>query len=433
MTELSPDPSGLTAKGPVRIGIATIVLLGLSVAGWSLGTEISGAIIGKGRIELKTTSHVVSHEHGGTVISSVARKGMRVSRGDILAQLNPVALDAQIAAAKQTLIEGYARASRLAAVMADQPVLKPLTDPDRLPGLAPMLAQEADILKQVRADMDRIVRLETARLQQTEAQIAGFDAELMALGREGALLRADLQKKRELAARGVITKASFLDLERENHRLDGETARLTASRDELRARAIELRLQIESIAPNERRAARETLETLRQTLTENEARLATLRVQRDASDVVAPISGTILDVSVTGPGYVVSAGGPVATIVPDTAAMRAVIKIGTEDVDQVYPSQPTNLQFQSFNARALPLVQAEVETISADAVYDEVLRRWFYDVFVVFSQSDLEPLGDVRVMNGMEVTAFIQTTPQRPLDYLVAPVAAYFERAFRDR
>jgi HlyD family secretion protein len=110
-----------------------------------------------------------------------------------------------------------------------------------------------------------------------------------------------------------------------------------------------------------------------------------------------------------------------------------VIKIGTEDVDQVYPSQQANLRFQSFNARALPLVRAEVEMISADAVYDEVLRRWFYDVFVIFAQSDLDALGDVRVINGMEVTAFIQTTPQRPLDYLIAPVATYFERAFRDR
>jgi HlyD family secretion protein len=426
-------PSGLTAKGPVRIGIATLILLGLSVAGWSVGTEISGAIIGKGRIELKTTSHVVSHEHGGTVISSAARKGLRVSRGDVLAKLDPVTLEAQIVAAERTLIDGYARASRLNALAVDHAELVPMIEPAEIPGLALQLEREAQVLTQARLDMDRMVRLETARLRQIEAQIAGLDVELQALGRESDLLRADLQKKRELATRGAITSASFLDLERDMHRHDGETGRLAASRDELQARAAEIQLRIDSIIPNERRAARETLEPLRQMLTDTEARLATLRVQRDALDVLAPIAGVVLDVSVTGPGYVVSAGGPVATIVPDTAEMRAVIKIGTEDVDQVYPSQQANLRFQSFNARALPLVRAEVEMISADAVYDEVLRRWFYDVFVIFAQSDLDALGDVRVINGMEVTAFIQTTPQRPLDYLIAPVATYFERAFRDR
>ncbi|MEL6532334.1 MAG: HlyD family type I secretion periplasmic adaptor subunit, partial [Pseudomonadota bacterium] len=45
---------------------------------------------------------------------------------------------------------------------------------------------------------------------------------------------------------------------------------------------------------------------------------------------------------------------------------------------------------------------------------------------------EIERLGDAQILPGMPVEAFIRTQDRSPLAYFVEPLAAYFNRAFRE-
>lgn len=51
---------------------------------------------------------------------------------------------------------------------------------------------------------------------------------------------------------------------------------------------------------------------------------------------------------------------------------------------------------------------------------------------MVLNEGEIERLGDVALVPGMPVDAFIQTGERAPLTYLVKPLTDYFKKAFRE-
>jgi HlyD family type I secretion membrane fusion protein len=275
--------------------------------------------------------------------------------------------------------------------------------------------------------------LAAQQVRQIDAQIDGFEAEIAARGAEAEVLELDLAAKRTLVAQGVQSAASLIELERAYHQLDGEIGSLTARIAELGERKVELEVAQEAIRDDAIDDAHLAAEILEDRIADTKPELAELQVERDRSVVRAPIDGIVHHLPVTGPGYVVRPGAEVALIVPSADRLEAVIRVATTDIDQVHAAQDVNVRIRSFNARAMPLILGTVETVAADAFYDEERERWFYEVKVSLAGMERAEIGDEDLVNGMELTAFLQTTPLRPIDYLTAPIADYLGRAFRDR
>ena len=64
--------------------------------------------------------------------------------------------------------------------------------------------------------------------------------------------------------------------------------------------------------------------------------------------------------------------------------------------------------------------------------YDEATGAAFYEVEIMLADGELRQLGDVTLLPGMPVEAYIRTQDRTPLAYLVQPLSAYFSRAFRE-
>ena len=57
----------------------------------------------------------------------------------------------------------------------------------------------------------------------------------------------------------------------------------------------------------------------------------------------------------------------------------------------------------------------------------------FYRVKIALSDSEAARLGDLQLMPGMPVEAFIRTAERTTLSYLMKPLADNFTRAMRER
>jgi epimerase transport system membrane fusion protein len=87
----------------------------------------------------------------------------------------------------------------------------------------------------------------------------------------------------------------------------------------------------------------------------------------------------------------------------------------------------------AFKQRITPTIAGRVQQVSADALVDEQTMRTYYVARVEISPADLDRLNSVELYPGMPVEVMIATGERTALDYLLAPVAQSFQRAFREQ
>jgi HlyD family secretion protein len=90
------------------------------------------------------------------------------------------------------------------------------------------------------------------------------------------------------------------------------------------------------------------------------------------------------------------------------------------------------LRFTSFDQRFTPEVFGHVAKISADVYKDEVTGASYYVAEILPNDGEIHKLGQVELLPGMPVEAFIRTEDRTPLSYLLKPMTDYFHKAFRE-
>ena len=150
-------------------------------------------------------------------------------------------------------------------------------------------------------------------------------------------------------------------------------------------------------------------------------------------DIRAPQDGTVLQSTVHTVGGVITAGDPIMLIVPGADNLIVEAKFNPQDVDQLQLGQPAILRFSAFNQRTTPEITGTVTRISADTTTDQRTGQSYYVVRIGMSTKELARLGDVKLIPGMPVEAFVQTGERTVFSYLVKPLRDQLVRAFREK
>lgn len=419
---------------PLRVGLVTMALVVGILGLWSTQTEVAGAVIAKGRLMPVQSSHLVSHPEGGVVAEINVRLGQHVAAGELLVALDASSIEIELDSVTQQLSERFARKARLEAERAG---LDRMPAPDErfadLPGLDAQFQLQEKILLDTRTRLEREVAQADQRALQVELQIAGLDAQIGAIDAELGIIADELIRLDGLRERGLVETRVIAAEQREFHRKSGDLGRLTAQKAELEEKLGESRMASVTTEDRDRDRAQAELDRIAPEILRLIGQRSDLMLNQRLLEVRAPISGHVHDLQVQGDGFVVREGGALMTLIPDDNALQAVVRVQVNDIDQVSSQQDTVLRFSAFNARALPQLYGKIDAVAADVTIDQLTRETYYEVSVEIARDELEKIFDQPVINGMEVTAFIQTTPQAPLEYVVRPVADYLALAFRDR
>jgi HlyD family secretion protein len=109
------------------------------------------------------------------------------------------------------------------------------------------------------------------------------------------------------------------------------------------------------------------------------------------------------------------------------------MRVAPASIDQVYPSQSARLIFSAFNQRTTPEIMGQVADISPTSIVDDVSGETFYRVSMEVSPEQLARLGELELVPGMPVDAFLQTGERSVFSYLTKPITDQFQTAFREQ
>ena len=434
MTNPTPE---FSVQRHLALGLGGLALLILGFGGWASFSEISGAVIAPGQIEVDQNRQVVQHPDGGVVAQILAQEGDSVRQGQLLIQLDATRLGSELAIIEGQLFELMARRGRLEAERDDKP--EPVYDmllrnsAASNQDAAVLMAGQSQLLAARRASRAQEVAQLAKRRSQIDTQITGISAQSQALGQQLELIEQELKDQQTLLDRGLAQAGRVLALRREQARLSGQLGELTAQRALAQERATEIDLEVIKLRTQQREEAITRLRDLQFRELELAEQRRALLDQRDRLAIRAPASGIIYGLQVTTPRSVIRAAEPVMFIIPQDRPLVIAARVDPIHIDKITLGQPVNLRFSALDQRTTPELTGEVAKVSPDAFVDQARGLSYYRAEITLPEAEQAKLPEnIRLLPGMPVEAFIRTGDRTPLAYLTKPLTDYFSKAFRD-
>ena len=396
------DP-GMDVRRLLLAGLAVIGIGVVGIGGWAMFAPLSGAVIAQGFVKVDLNRKVVQHQEGGIVRQILVRDGARVKQGEPLIVIEDVRVDAAFDLLRTQLDAERARVARLTAEAARPAELKFPAD---------ILARAQN--PKTAESLEREKALYLARRRQLEDQLRELGTQVEETRREAAALGEQIAaeqralgfQKEELAANEQLSKT--------------------------RQRESELKLRQQSAVNAYRQSATDELKDATARSFDLEERL---RPTRDASErqrIVAPIAGEVVGLRVNTAGAVIGPRDVLMEIVPEDKRLIVEARIRTEDVNYVRVGSPADLRLTAYKQRNTPLVEGTVSYMSGDSLQDNANTAPYYMAHIEVSAQALAEAGNLRMQAGMPAEIYIRTDSRTALDYLIAPVTAYFRRGMRE-
>jgi HlyD family secretion protein len=417
-------------------GSVIALLLTVGLGGWAATTELSGAVIAPGSVVVDSNVKKVQHLTGGIVGELLVRDGQHVRSGEVVLRLDETVTRANLAIVIKGLDEMAARRARLESE-------RDRAEDFVFPAALLARAHEPDVAAAIDSERKLFELRRSARLgqksqlkertAQLEEEIRGHTALQEAKAEEIELIQRELEGVRALWSKNLVQLSRLISLEREAARIKGERAQSIAAAAQSRGKISETELQIIQIDQDLSSDVAKELREVDGKIGEFTERKVTAEDQLKRIDLRAPQNGVVHQLAVHTVGGVVTAGDPVMLIVPEADALSIEAKIFPQDIDQLHLGQAAGLRFSAFNQRTTPEINGTITRISADVSRDEKSGQSYYTVRIGISPEEIARLGNVKLVPGMPVEAFMKTYDRTVISYFTKPLHDQILRAFRER
>ncbi len=379
----------------------------------------------------------MQHPTGGIVGELRVRDGDRVKQGDIVVRLDDTVTRANLAIVNKGLNELYARRARLES---ERDGLDTVRFPDDLlarseadPEVASLVDGERklfDLRSSARNGQKAQLK---QRIEQLGEEIRGLKAQRESKEKEIKLIIREKEGVHDLWKQKLVPLTKLTQIERDETRLEGEAGQLIAQTAQVGGKISETELQIIQIDRDlSSEVAKETRE-IDGKIGEFVERKVTAEDQLKRIEIRAPLDGTVFQSNVHTVGGVITAGDAMMMVVPEADSLTVEAKVNPQDIDQAREGQSSLLRFSAFNQQTTPEIYGKVTRISADATTDQRTGMTYYTVRISMPAEEVVKLGDVRIVPGMPVEAFIQTGDRTMISYLTKPLRDQVMRMFRGK
>jgi HlyD family secretion protein len=379
----------------------------------------------------------VQHPTGGIVGELRVRDGDRVKQGEIVVRLDDTVTRANLAIVTKGLDELAARKARLESERDGVNTIPFSAD------LMARAAKDPDIAAIVDGERKLFEIRSTARtgqkaqlrqrIEQLNEEVRGLKAQRESKEKETKLIEREKEGVYDLWKQKLVPLTKLTELERAAVRLEGEAAQLVAQAAQAAGKISETELQIIQIDRDlSSEVAKETRE-IDGKIGEFVERKVTAEDQLKRIEIRAPQDGMVFQSNVHTVGGVITAGDAIMMVVPDADNLTVEAKVNPQDIDQVRTGQTALLRLSAFNQRTTPEIFGTVSRISADATTDQRTGQTYYTIRIAMPANEVAKLGEVRMVPGMPVEAFVQTGDRTMISYLVKPLHDQLMRMFREK
>ncbi len=427
-------PAEHSIKRYVLAGMTIFVLVVFGIGGWAATAKLAGAVIGQGVVVVASRVKSIRHLTGGVVRSIRVHDGDKVNANQILIQLDPTEARATAAIIANNVDDLMAKKARLEA---ERDNLEQISFPPELTkraadsSAARALAAESRFFKLRRAARDG----QKAQLNERKAQlldeIKGYSSQSDAKDKELSLVQKELDGVTQLWQKKLTPLTRLVSLQRDAARIEGERSQLTSAIAQAKEKISEIELQIIQIDQDLRTEVGKDLTETNSKLSEYRERKTAAVEQLYRTDIRAPQSGVVHELTAHTVGGVIKAGEQIMMIVPTQDTLEVEVRIRPNDIEDVHIGQNATLRLSALNQQTTPEINGKVTFIAADRIQDSRTGTSYYTTRLVFESSEMKKLHGTKILPGMPVEAFIQTGGRTAFSYLIEPVAEQAKRAFK--
>jgi HlyD family secretion protein len=437
-------PSAYEADdGPGRDLRAAFVILGGFVAlitAWAMLAPLDSAATASGQITVSGHDQIVAHREGGVLARLDVAEGEHVRAGQVLAELSPEGVGADVTALSAEVISLQAQKARLTAELQGAsriawPDFRGLAGDDLASAQTAMRVQQT----QFDADMGDLKAQSAAsasRAQGLADQIVGGQNQLDSNVREQTLLGQQLAGVRTLAAKGYASQNTVRGLERSDAELQGSHDAIVANIAQYRQQIAETTLSLQGARKQFAQAAATALRQTDDELGTALPKLEAARAQLQRGTLRAQSDGVVAGLAVFSAGSVVAPGEKLMEIVPSSPKLVVEARLSPNDLRGVRAGQTAEVRLTAFGSRGDPILHGNLTELSADSLTDERSGQRYYAATVTVPKPELAKLDggdDDALRPGQPAQVMLPLKQRSALDYLFEPLSQSLWSAFRQR
>ena len=406
--EFLPAALSLQAQpvSPVGRWVArTLILLIVVLITWSILGKIDIIVNAQGKIIPSDRTKTIASVEVASVRALYVQEGQAIKAGDLLVELDARASDSERdkAIGDEQLASLQAARSRALLDAIDS-------------GKAPRLPPVEGVPQQRWIEADQYLQ------DQWRDYIAKLNRLEGAIHRYGEALPLAAQRARDYA-----DLADSHDVSRHAY-LEKEQARV-----DLEGQLVDARNQKIALTAETRRVAQDSLNEAKKILGQSSQDARRAGVHSELLKLVAPVDGTVQQLTVHTVGGVVPAAQPLMQIVPQQGVIEVEAFMENKDVGFVQEGQEAQVKIEAFEYTKYGTVPAHVTHVSRDAIQDEK-KGLIYSVKVALDKRTLDVDGrPVALTPGMSSTVDIKTGTRRVIEYVLSPLIQHGQESLHER
>ncbi len=423
-------------KRPIRGGLIVVGLMFATLLLWAF-LSISGAVMAMGIVRVENNSKDLRRLEGGTVRQILVREGQLVRKGQVLLRFDDTQSQAMVDVFQNNVDSARANIARFQAEAAKaSTVIFPaeLTARSGDPRVATLMETQRTLF----ATRTMLYRSQAevlgSQVQQLSTQLSGLNVQALSIDDQADLVQQELRDVRELSRQGYAPETRRLALERSAVEVRGRRGAMTSEMARARQRMGEIRLQIAQLQDKHQTEVADGIRAAQDQLAENEPRLRALLAQLTQTEIRAPVTGYVFNLTQFTEGGVAGQGQLLMSIVPANAKMIIAAEVAPKDIADIKVGMPARVTLTAYDTQTTPAVEGTVTLVSADARVNEKTGNSFFTAEVTITPANLAAAGpNVKLSPGMQASVAIVTGGRSIMSYLMKPFTDAVKDSMRER
>lgn len=450
---LPPEPStgiaesleGLVAARLRRIesGQRRLTLFGLAVtalffgglSAWSALAPLDSAVTAEGQVVVAGNRSLVQSEKGGVVSAILVHDGDRVEEGQTLVRLDSTKAEALH---EQLLVRFYEAQALRARLVAERDGKDEIVFPAELrsdlnrPEVAGAMEGQQNVFRARKETLRNQIDILNQKIKESRDEIAGLNTQMTAGSDQLTLLREEAGDVSQLVSQQLSDKPRLLALQRSIAQLTGAQGEYAAAIARAEQTILESQLQIIDLS-NKRMD--EIVQQLREVETQGSDIAEQLRAAKhdlDASNLLAPKTGIVVNSTVHTVGGVVAPGDTLMEVVPEGDQLVVEARIRPDEIEHVRKDLKASVRLVGFNSRVVPSVDGVVTYVSADSLLDRPSNSRYYLTRIALNLAAKPETAGLKLQPGMIAHVMVITGNRTLFDYLLSPITDSISSAMHE-
>ena len=399
---------------------------------WANFAKLDEVVHAEGKVVPSKSIQKIQNLEGGIVSDILVKEGDFVEEGDILVKIDDTGA---LSSFEEQQAKFKALEASIARLRAEYTDAKTVNFSKELQKTHPAIVKAERALFMSRLSEKKSgLRVIEQQLQQKRQEYNEAKATLDQQKQSFRIAKEEMDLTKPLLDDGVVSKVDFLRLMRQVSELDGEikraqatTKRTSAGIKETKQKIAEFKQAIKTKILEEKAEKEEQYARIKALITASED-----TVRR--TEVRSPVTGTIKTMLFNTIGGVIQPAQDIAEIVPLEDTLLVEARVNPKDIAFIRPDQKAIVKFSAYDFSIYGGLDATLEQISADSVYDERNQISYYEVKVRTNKNYIgERHENLKIIPGMVATVDLLTGKKTVMQYLLKPVLKAQQRALTER